>query len=572
MALPKPKLSKNALVVLKERCLRKDPQGKIIETPQQLFLRVARHIAEVETRFNPKASKSKWQNKFYNLMARLEFLPNSPTLMNIGTPMEQLAACFVLPVEDSMESIFEAVKNSAIIHKTGGGTGFTFSHLRPKNDLVKTTHGTSSGPVSFMRVFDAATTAVKQGGVRRGANMGILRVDHPDILEFIEAKKEEHELINFNISVGLTDKFMKALTEKKYYPLINPRTGKKTSELNAQKVFRKIVRMAWRNGEPGVLFLDRIENQNPTPVIGSLESTNPCGEQPLLPFESCTLGSINVSKFAKNSHLDWNRLRGAVATAVRFLDNVIEANKYPFDEVERMTKANRKIGLGVMGFADLLICLKIPYDSNEAVELGSDLMKFIQEESKNESKKLGSERGVFPNIQNSIYKNQLLRNATTTTVAPTGTLSAIANCSSGIEPLFAISYVKNVLNGKKLLEINPMFKKAARSGGFDKKKILEKIALSGSIQNISEIPLSVRRQFKTMRDIAPEWHVRIQAAFQRHTDNAVSKTVNFPQRATPKDFEKVFKLAYQLGCKGITAYREKSRLRQVLSLPDSNGI
>ncbi len=558
--------TQNALTVLRQRYLLKDSQGKVVETPAQMLARVAHPIAAVERHYNPHCSQKKWEEKFYGMMARLEFLPNSPMLMNIGTPLGQLAACFVLPVEDSMESIFEAVKNAAIIHKTGGGTGFSFSRLRPKNDPVKTTHGVSSGPVSFMRVFNAATEAVKQGGRRRGANMGILRVDHPDIEEFIESKKDVRELINFNISVGLTRAFMRAVKKGKAYALKNPRTGKKVKELDARTMFKKIARRAWQNGEPGVIFLDRIEQSNPTPVVGHFESTNPCGEQPLLPFESCTLGSINVAQFVADKKIDWDRLKETVHLAVRFLDNVIEANKYPLPEIERQTKANRKIGVGVMGFADLLIELKISYDSQAAVAIASKLMRFINEESKKESHLLAKERGAFPNFKKSIFRNKMsLRNATTTTVAPTGTLSLIAGCGSGIEPLFALVYEKNVLDRKKIMEANLHFMKEAKRLKLSR-KIMAQIAKSGTLQPIKEIPASLKAIFKTSRDIAPKWHVKIQAAFQAHTDNAVSKTINFSKRATMKEVENAFLLAYALGCKGITIYRDTSRPHQVLSL------
>ncbi|RCK77830.1 MAG: Ribonucleotide reductase of class II (coenzyme B12-dependent) [Candidatus Ozemobacter sibiricus] len=567
------RLSENALKVLEKRYLTKDPEGKVIETVDGLFRRVARAIAAPESHF----AGSTWRREdleeaFYRMMTDLDFLPNSPTLMNAGKPLGQLAACFVLPVPDTLEGIFEAIKQAALIHKSGGGTGFSFSRLRPANDLVASTSGVSSGPVSFMKVFNTATETIKQGGTRRGANMGILRVDHPDILEFITAKEDDETLTNFNLSVGITDEFMETLDRDGEYDLINPRTGKAVKSLKASKVFNMIVERAWRNGEPGIVFLDRINRDQPTPHVGMIESTNPCGEQPLLPFESCNLGSLNLARFIRregdSAQVDYDRLREVVHLAVRFLDNVIEVNKYPFPEIEEMTKANRKIGLGVMGWADLLIALHIPYNSEAALTLAEELMRFIRREAWEASTQLGRERGAFPNFPGSALQRRGMppvRNATVTTIAPTGTISLIAGCSSGIEPLFAIAFAKNVLDKERLFEVNPQFVEIAKAKGFYSKELIEKVAAQGHLKNLPGIPDWVRKIFVTSHEISPEWHVRMQAAFQKNTDNAVSKTVNFPHEATIKDVEVVFRLAHTLGCKGITVYRDGSRQAQVLT-------
>ena len=562
-------LNTNAIKVLERRYLKKGEDGAPIETPEDMFRRVAENIAQAETNYGSgKKEAGETARTFYEMMAGLDFLPNSPTLMNAGRELQQLSACFVLPIEDTMESIFSTIKKTALIHQSGGGTGFSFSRLRPSNDKVASTGGVASGPVSFMRVFNAATEAVKQGGTRRGANMGILRVDHPDILEFINCKDGSGEYNNFNISVGITEKFMEAVDKGQDYELISPRSGKAVKKLSAKMVFGQIVELAWRTGDPGIVFLDRLNRDNPTPHVGEIESTNPCGEQPLLPHESCNLGSINLANMIDGGAVNWEKLRAAVKTSVRFLDDVIDMNRYPLDEISEMTRSNRKVGLGIMGFADMIIKLGIPYNTDEAVSAGREIMKFIDTEAKAASELLAEERGVFPNWEGSrLNKNggRQMRNATVTTIAPTGTLSIIAGCSSGIEPLFAVSYVRTVMDNDELIEVNPHFAAVAKERGFYSDELMKRIAHHGTVADMAEVPEDVRRLFVTAHDIEPVWHVKMQAAFQDHTDNAVSKTVNFSHDAKVKDVEEVYRLAYSLGCKGVTIYRDGSKDEQVLS-------
>ena len=552
------KLSVNAVRVLERRYLLKDESGDVIETPLQLFGRIAKAVA-----LDPESEED-----FLNMLVNLEFLPNTPTLMNAGTDIGQLSACFVIPVEDSLTSIFDAVKSMALIQQSGGGTGFSFSRLRPGGDIVKSTKGVASGPVSFMRVFDTTTDIIKQGGKRRGANMGILRVDHPDIIEFITAKTKEGFLTNFNISVAVDDRFMNAVKEDSDYELINPRNREVVKKVKARDIWNLIITMAWRTGDPGIIFIDEINRHNPTPQIGEIESTNPCGELPLLPYESCNLGSINLAKMLIDGSIDWEKLEKTVNIAVKFLDNVIDINKYPLWQIEKITKANRKIGLGVMGFADMLVQLGISYDSDEALKTAEEVMSFIQEKSHAASEKMAKDQGAFPNFPESIYEKPI-RNSTVTSIAPTGSISIIGGCSSGIEPLFAVSFVRNVLEGTKLIEVNPYFEAVAKERGFYSEELMMKIAKTGTLAGLKEIPDDLKRVFVTAFDITPQWHVKMQAAFQKYCDNAVSKTINFPNDVDFKEVEKAFMLAYKLKCKGITVYRYGSKSLQVLYLGDA---
>ncbi len=594
-------LTRNALKVLEKRYLKRDKNGNCIETPQDMFRRVADTIASGDLEFG-KTSKDvqNLSDRFYNAITHRYFMPNSPTLMNAGRDLGQLAACFVLPIDDSLESIFETIKNTALIHQSGGGTGFSFSRLRPKNSVVRSTMGVSSGPVSFMEVFNAATEAVKQGGTRRGANMGILRVDHPDIIEFINCKSDNNKLNNFNISVAITDKFMEAYLNGKDYDLINPQNNEIVGRMDAGAVFDLIIDSAWKNGEPGIVFIDKMNKDNPTPQIGKIESTNPCGEVPLLPYEACNLGSINLGLMVKEQDgefvVDWDLLENTVRTAMRFLDNVIVVNNYPLPQISEMVQNNRKIGLGVMGWADMLMQMGIAYNSEEGTSLATDVMSFIDYVSKTESVELAKERGCFNNFKGSVYEDsnyfskkftgktshkvndkmwaQLdkdvqkygLRNATTTCIAPTGTISMIAGASGGIEPLFGLVFSRLIMDGTELLEVNPVFEKYMKTHGLYTEDLMNKIAKCGSVAHIEELPDEVKRIFVTAHDISPYWHVKMQAAFQQFTDNAVSKTVNFIESATREDIKKTYILAYKNNLKGITVYRNNSRQFQPMNL------
>ncbi len=558
----------NAGEVLKKRYLRRDESGQVAETPGEMFGRVASHVSRAETRYGGDAEY--YRARFLKMMWELDFLPNSPTLMNAGLPLGQLSACFVLPVDDSLPGIFDALKNMALIHQSGGGTGFSFSRLRPKDDVVQATGGVASGPVSFMRIFDTATDVIKQGGRRRGANMGVLRVDHPDILEFIDAKSKPGFLENFNISVAATDEFMQKAHTGGEIDLVNPHTGLASGRLQAPELMNLIAGSAWRGGDPGVVFIDRINAAHPLP--GLIEATNPCGEQPLLPYESCNLGSINLSRMVMKGEINWDRLGELVSLAVRFLDDVIDMNRFPLKQIEEATLQRRKIGLGVMGFADMLILLNISYNSREAVGMAEEVMKFIAEGARAESSLLGEARGSFPLFEESRLKKwDAMRNATVTTVAPTGTISIIAGTSSGIEPLFALAFVRRVLEGAHLLEVSPLFEQAAAARGIYTPDLKAELARKGSVQDIAGVPLDLKDLFATALDIPPEQHVRIQAAFQKYTDNAVSKTVNLPADATVSDVLQVYNLAYDLGCKGVTVFRYGSR-SQVLYLGNGETL
>ncbi len=562
-------LSINALRVFNRRYALKNEDGKVIETPEQGFRRIARAIAAADLMYATKTQAKASEEIFFNMMASQEFMPNSPTLMNAGTVVGQLSACFVLPVADSIPEIFDAVKNMAIIHQSGGGTGFSFSRLRPEGDIVVSTKGIASGPVSFMSVFDTATEVVKQGGRRRGANMGILRCDHPDIIKFITAKKKAKILRNFNLSVAVTDEFMKSAKEGNSYDLINPRTGRAVKKMRAADVFDLIVQSAWQTGDPGLIFIDEINRKNQTAKLGLIESTNPCGEQILHPYESCNLGSINLSKVIRDRKFDSDKLRGLVRNGVHFLDNVIDVNAWPVKQTEEITLNNRRIGLGVMGFADALLLLGIPYDSEEAIDFAEHVMEFIKDNALEASAELAKERGSFPNFEISTWKEKgfnYLRNATVTTIAPTGTISIVTETTSGIEPLFAISFVRDVMEGTRLMEVNPVFESVAKERGFYRDELMAEIAKTGSVQGNKKIPKDIQRVFVTAMDIDPEWHVRMQAAFQFFTDNAVSKTINLRPEAVPDDVRKAYLLAYELKCKGITVYRYGSKEEQVLYL------
>lgn len=562
-------LTENALLVLRKRILARDESGQVSETYAEMFERVAKSIAAADLHYGTAADAEASEQAFLEVMTRLEFLPNSPTLMNAGRDLGQLSACFVLPIEDSMESIFSTLADTALIQKSGGGTGFAFSRLRPKADKIASTQGESSGPVSFIRLYNFATEVTRLGGKRAGANMAILRVDHPDIQEFITAKINPLELNTFNISVAVTDQFMERVRKGESYDVINPRTGLIVRQLDARTVFNQIAEAAWRNGEPGVIFIDRINRDNPTPALGQIESTNPCGEQPLLAYESCVLGSINLSRFSRGSGVDYARLKHVVSTGVHFLDNIIDVSEFPVTQIKNITRANRKIGLGVMGWADLLIDLGIPYNSEEAIKLAEEVMGFISDEATKTSIELAKKRGPFPQwVHEEIYRNTSQpprRNATVTTVAPTGTISLIANCSSGIEPIYSVAYHRISFESDRMLFVHPLFEQYAKTHNFYTEQLMERIAEQGLLHNIVEVPAHAKRLFVTTHEIAPEWHVRMQAAFQKHIDAAVSKTINFPSGATVDDISKAYMLAYELGCKGITIYRDGSREKQVLS-------
>ena len=575
-------LSPNAHEVLRARYLRKNERGEVIETPEELFRRVARAIASADAHYGlSTAGREEVEEQFYDQLATGRFMPNSPTLMNAGRRLGMLSACFVLPVEDSIDGIFSSVHHAALIQKAGGGTGFSFSRLRPAGDIVRSSGGTTSGPLSFLNVFSRATDAIQQGAFRRGANMGVMRVDHPDIVAFIRAKEDKAALTNFNLSVAVTDAFMEGLLKEPdgAHVVVNPRNGEEKAlakedgaPWTRREIFDLIVDRAWESGEPGVIFIDRMNRDNPTPAVGEIEATNPCGEQPLLPYESCNLGSINLAKFVRraagDAAVDYEALRGTVKLAVRFLDNVIDVNRYPLAEIEKITRGNRKIGLGIMGFADALFALGIPYNSEAALRFAEELMEFVNEESHAASEALAAQRGVFPNFPGSVWeqRGRPMRNAATTTIAPTGTISIIADCSGGIEPLFSVAFWRQVLDGKRLPEVNRQFMAAATERGFLRPGLVEELAEKGSLKGVEGIPEEVRRVFVTAHDVSPEWHVRMQAAFQRHCDASISKTINFPREATREDVRRLYLLAHQEHVKGVTVYRDGSRELQPMTL------
>jgi ribonucleoside-diphosphate reductase alpha chain len=560
-------LSENARLVLARRYLKKDDRGDPIETPEEMLRRVAANIAQAELAWGTARDAQEAEEQFYGMMARLEFLPNSPTLMNAGRRLQQLAACFVLPVPDDIEKIFDAIKYAAIIHKSGGGTGFSFSRIRPGGDLVESSRGRASGPISFMKVFNYATGAINQGGFRRGANMGVLRCDHPDVELFSRAKAVEGELENFNISVACTRRFMEAVRAGEPYDLVNPHGERVVRRVPARQVWEVMATQAHAGGDPGAIFLDRINEDNPTPHLGPIECTNPCGEQPLLPYEACNLGSINLNKVARDGSVDYDYLGRIVRLAVRFLDNCIEMSHYPLPPITEMVHGNRKIGLGIMGFADLLVRLGVPYGSAKALEVAHEVMAFVRREADAASADLGRERGAFPNRPGSRYDRPdapPYRNACRTTVAPTGTLSILAGCSSGIEPIFALAMERHILDGARLREVHPLFEEVARRRGFWSDDLVERVAAAASLDQVRGVPEDVAPLFVTAHQIDPAWHVRVQAAFQQEVDNAVSKTVNLPRDATPEDVAEIYRMAYEMGCKGITVFRDQSRREQVL--------
>ncbi|HEY6640165.1 MAG TPA: adenosylcobalamin-dependent ribonucleoside-diphosphate reductase [Nitrospiraceae bacterium] len=573
---PRLRLSAHATVVLQRRYLAKNAAGTIVETPAQLFWRVATDIAQAERLYPAAGRLHHAAQRWYDCMARLDFLPNSPTLMNAGRRLQQLSACFVIPVEDSLASVYDSLKHQALIHQSGGGTGFSFSHVRPHNDRVASSNGVASGPISFMRLFNLSTDVIKQGGTRRGANMGVLRIDHPDILDFIALKQTPTEMTNFNLSVGITDSFMQALARRRTYALINPHTRNQTRRLPAQLIFDRLVEAAWASGEPGLIFLDTINRANPTPRLGAIESTNPCGEQPLLAYESCTLGSINVANFvaqpAARPSIDFVRLAETISVAVRFLDNVIDRNRFPLLPIDRITKQTRKIGLGIMGFADLLIALNIPYNSEAALHTAKILMDFFRSRAYLASTNLATERGVFPAYRGSRLQtlHQRHRNATVTTIAPTGSISLIADCSPGIEPIYGVQEVRRVMDDVVFTSLHPAFTRRARALGLDLASLQPDLAAHPSIQHMTHIPEELRRLFVTAHDVSPEQHVRMQAVFQRYSDSGVSKTINLPTTATKAEVAAAFLLAYRLGCKGLTVFRTGSREGQVFSCSPSH--